>query len=306
VIFVVGIGTTHLFRSLVHHWNWAKLIVPRLIPRMLISAIVMSVVFTTFNTMVTDVFSGQIPLVSSLRTLFFWQLVLNFSALFLLWEIIYFSVHVFENWKREEILNLELMASKSEIELNSLKSQMNPHFMFNSMNSIRALVDEDPEKAKHAITMLSSILRSNLTLGRRALISMREEIDLVDKYLSLEKIRFEERLNVFLEIDPNSLSFEIPPFMLQTIVENGIKHGISKRVEGGHLKLIVRLENENMLVTVINSGKFNPEQNNEGIGLSNSRKRLSLIYKDKASLQIKSENDEVIVSVTIPVKTTQI
>jgi len=267
---------------------------------MLLASVVMSLVFTTANTFLTDLLAGHVPLVSSIRTILFWQNTINFSALFLLWSIIYFAVNTFENWKKEEINNLELRASKTEIELNSFKSQMNPHFMFNSMNSIRALVDENPEKAKQAITMLSGILRNNLTLGRHQTIPLRDELDLVDKYLSLEKIRFEERLLVQLDISPATLLWEIPPFMLQTIVENGIKHGISKRLEGGRLYLRTAVENNCLHITTINSGIYKPDPLREGIGLVNSRTRLQLLYEGRASLQITPADGEVKVELIIP------
>ena len=299
-ILVVGILVTHVFRNLVHRWSWKRLNIPQLIPRMLFSAVIMSAVFTTFNTLLTDLLGRQIPFATSLLTITFWLNLLNFSALFLLWEIIYFAVNIFENWKREEILNLELRAAKTEIELNSLKSQMNPHFMFNSMNSIRALVDENPEKAKQAITMLSGILRNNLTLGRFQIIPLRDEIDLVDKYLSLEKIRFEERLTIHFDIDPETLLISLPPFVLQTIVENAIKHGISKRMQGGSIDIVAFLENENMHITITNSGKFLPKNNLSGIGLNNTRSRLDMIYNGKASMTITSGNDLVKVHLIIP------
>ncbi len=267
---------------------------------MLISAVLMSAVFTAFNTSLTDLLGRQIPLVKSMISITFWLNLLNFSALFLLWEIIYFAVNVFENWKKEEILNLELRAAKTEIELNSLKSQMNPHFMFNSMNSIRALVDENPEKAKQAITMLSGILRNNLTLGRFQTVLLRDEIDLVDKYLSLEKIRFEERLNVTYDIAPSSLLCSLPPFVLQTIVENAVKHGISKRMQGGSILIASSLNNDELIVIVRNSGAFIPENGQSGIGLSNTKSRLEMIYGGKAGLTIEARADEVIVNLSIP------
>lgn len=300
-IFFIGIFSTHLFRSLVIQWKWSVMSIGRLLPRMLISALVLSLCFTTFNTLMTDLISGEMPLVKSTRSVFFWQNVLNFMVIFMLWEIIYFAVHVFENWKKEEILNLQLTASKTEFELQSLKAQMNPHFMFNSMNSIRALVDENPEKAKQAITMLSVILRSNLTLGKRQTIPLKEELELVEKYLALEKIRFEERLRVKLEVDPALLQFEIPPFMLQTLVENGVKHGISKQLQGGEMRIQVTGDDKAMKIAITNSGTYQPKHNGEGIGLINTRQRLQLLYGDQAGIDVASSHNEVTISVIIPI-----
>lgn len=300
-ILIVGILTTHVFRMLIHKWGWTRLNIPALIPRVFAATIAMSLIFVLLNTIFTNIISGVPNVLADVFTIPFLLNTLNFSTLFLLWSIIYFAVHVFENWKREEIANLELKASQTEIELNSFKAQMNPHFMFNSMNSIRALIDEDPLKAKEAITSLSGILRNNLTLGRSQTIPLSEEMDLVEKYLSLEKIRFESRLDIQLDISPESLSCHIPPFMLQTIVENGIKHGISKRIEGGRLLLQTCLENELLKIVTINSGEYAPSNSGqEGIGVVNTRKRLQLIYKGKASLHITPLKDEVKVELIIP------
>jgi len=177
---------------------------------------------------------------------------------------------------------------------------MNPHFMFNALNSIRALVEENPDKAKHAVTMLSGIFRSNLTLGKQQTIALSEELDLVEKYLSLEKIRFEERLQLSMDIAPDVLSKRIPPFMLQTIVENGLKHGIAKRINGGRLYIKALNTHSGLHITVINSGTYSPIIGQEGIGLSNTEKRLELLYNGQADFSIKGADDEVIVDLIIP------
>lgn len=303
-IFVVGILTTHAFRLLVKKWHWTSLSIPRLIPRILLAAIISSATFVIINTVVTNILISQGGVFDNLFTISFWVNTLNFSALFLLWNIIYFAVHIFENWKREEIVNLELKATQTEIELNSFKAQMNPHFMFNSLNSIRALIDEDPAKAKYAITSLSGILRNNLTLGKSQTIPLSEELDLVEKYLSLEKIRFEDRLNYRIQVCPEAMSCHIPPFMLQTIVENGIKHGISKRIAGGILDIKAAVEDNTLKIRVLNSGQYIPPESRqdgrEGIGISNSHKRLQLLYGDKAYLKIQPLEDAVQVELAIP------
>lgn len=299
-IIVVGILTTHIYRWFIHRLGWKKLNIPALIPRVFFSSILMSAVFTTINTALTDILVGEIPLVYSTRSVAFWQNILNFSVLFLLWNIIYFAVNTFENWKREEIKNLELRAAKTEIELNSFKAQMNPHFMFNALNSIRALVEENPEKAKNAVTMLSGILRSNLTLGKQQTIALSEELDLVEKYLSLEKIRFEERLQIVMEISPEILTKRIPPFMLQTIVENGLKHGIAKRINGGRIFIRAIETPGGLHITVVNSGTYSPAEGQEGIGLSNTAKRLDLLYNGQADFSINGVGDEVVVDLIIP------
>jgi LytS/YehU family sensor histidine kinase len=218
-----------------------------------------------------------------------------------LWGIIYFAVKFFQNFKQSEIRNLELRAAKTEIELNSFKAQMNPHFMFNSLNSIRALIDENPKKAKEAITLLSGILRNTLMLGKKQLVPFNEELDLVKKYLSIEKIRFEERLLIEYSIDDKSSSRTIPPFMMQTIVENGIKHGISRLKDGGYIKIKAQVDSSFFTISIVNSGKFGSE-NDTGIGLSNTRKRLELIYNGRASFEIEGNNGDVTATLKLPIE----
>ncbi|MFZ4784753.1 MAG: sensor histidine kinase [Flavobacteriales bacterium] len=301
LIFIMGIGFTHSYRWLIHLLNWKRLNILALIPRIILASVLMGAFFMIFNTTLSDLLNGEFPLIGSMVKLKFWTNAINFMILFFLWSIIYFTVSLFENWKREEIQNLELRAAKTEIELNSFKSQMNPHFMFNSLNSIRALVDEDPTKAKHAITTLSGIMRNNLLLGKKQVVSLREELDLVEKYLIIEKIRFEERLKVELDIAPDCLSLEFPPFMLQTIVENGIKHGISALIEGGTVCVKGKIDGDIMLLEVFNSGYYEPRDDREGFGLNNTRKRLELIYGGNASFDIQNTEQGVITRLRIPI-----
>jgi len=300
LIMSTGIGVTHLFRWWVHRRKWARLNIVNLLPRIALSSVLMSCVFYITNTLISLLPKSDWPEWHALVNRNFLLDILNFSALFLLWNIIYFAVKTFENWKREEIMNLELQAANTEIELTSFKSQMNPHFMFNALNSIRALVDENPTKAKEAITMLSGMLRNSLISGKKQLVSIQEEMDVVEKYLSLEKIRFEERLNLKIAVDASCVGCEIPPLMLQTIAENGVKHGISKRLEGGNIEVKAHREGDYLVVKVINSGQLSNERSVEGIGLSNTQKRLELLYHGKASFTMSEGEDVVITELRIP------
>src|SRR5690606_9097471 len=138
-----------------------------------------------------------------------------------IWTMIYLTFHYFERYNK----SLKYEAAAREIELSNLRSQLNPHFIFNALNSIRALVDEDPAKSKEAITQLSGILRNSLMVDRQRLVAFSDEVNTVQDYLALESIRYEERLETRLDLDPQSAKYLIPPLMIQTLVENGIKHG---------------------------------------------------------------------------------
>lgn len=216
-----------------------------------------------------------------------------YALIYFVWLVLYYIYHYFERYN----LSLKHEAAVHEIELNNLKSQLNPHFIFNALNSIRALVDEDPVKSKNAITRLSNILRNSLISDKKKLTTFEEELIMVQDYLSLESVRFEERLRTDFEIHPDSYSFKVPPLMLQTLVENCIKHGISKLKHGGFVKLKTFVSNEKLKVQIRNSGQYTLQSlDNGGLGLKNTSQRLNLIYGEEASFKIFNENSETVLA----------
>lgn len=229
------------------------------------------------------------------------QMTLRLCIIYFLWGVLYWTVYFFRNFKKAEILNLKNKAAMTEIHLNKLKSQLNPHFMFNAMNVIRALVDEDGKKAKTGITQLSNILRHTLNVNQKQLISIEEELEIVNDYLSLEKLRFEERLNWKIVGEENARAYQIPPLLLQTLVENAIKHGISNEVEGGLVNITFTRTNSHLEITVCNPGTFTLSDKEQGYGLRNSIDRLDLIFGPSAKLEITNvEEKGVCTTIWIP------
>ncbi len=227
--------------------------------------------------------------------------VINFSVIFCLWNVIYFVFHYFQNYKRAEINSLRYLAASKESELNSLKAQLNPHFIFNCMNSIRALIDENPDKAKQAVTQLSNILRSTLLIEKNKQIPLKDEINLVNDYLNLEKIRFEERLNYEIHIHDEANAILIPPFIIQTQVENAIKHGISKLPGKGKINVEAKRDGAHLKISIANTGKLSAEQPLTGVGFKNSIQRLELLYGSAGTISINEEHEVVLVTIKIPV-----
>lgn len=210
-----------------------------------------------------------------------------------------------ENYKKSEIESLIWEAAVKDYELKTLKSQLNPHFMFNAMNSIRSLIEEEPESAKIALTKLSSILRYSLTMERAESVPLGEEIKSVKDYLDLEKMRFEERLKYNLDISENSARIEIPPMMIQTLVENGIKHGISKIAAGGTIKVKSIIQNSDLLISIENDGHLDDDalKNSRGFGIANTKHRLNLLFGEKASFTLNNNPDnKVVAKLIIPVE----
>ncbi len=213
----------------------------------------------------------------------------SFNSLWiiLIWNMIYYIYHYVESNRRQQLDTFRLEAMVKSLELKTIKSHINPHFIFNALNSIRALVDENPVRARRAITELSNILRSSMQAEKSETVPLRQELDIVKDYLALEQMRFEERLKIVLDIDETTLDLPIPPMMLQTLVENAIKHGISKKLEGGVVKIISNYKDNSHQLIVQNSGKLNGYAiSREGFGLKSTQDRLNLLYQGKADFII--------------------
>jgi hypothetical protein len=220
---------------------------------------------------------------------FWWDMIFNF-ILIALWLLIYMVWHYLERNRKDELDKINLEKIVKEMELKTIKSHINPHFIFNSLNSIRALVEENPARARTAITELSNILRSSLKAGKMETMPLQEELLIVKDYLALEQMRFEERLGIQMEIAPETLRQPIPPMMLQTLVENAIKHGISKQMDGGLVKIISRMNNNKFELIVQNTGVLG-KNTTDGFGFRSTRDRLKILFGNSASLQVKQIED---------------
>ncbi len=222
---------------------------------------------------------------------------------FFIWNCIYFIYHYVSETRKNQLDNLKLEALVKSLELKTIKSHINPHFIFNALNSIRALIDEDPTRARQAVTGLSKLLRSSMQSDQQEIISLEKELDTVKDYLALEFIRFEDRLKLVYQIDEITLDHPIPPMMLQTLVENAIKHGISKAIEGGEITVSTKAHTDQYELSVVNSGKLNLIEGHEGFGLASTANRLNLIFGDKATFTIHQIAPELVeAKVIIPLK----
>ena len=225
----------------------------------------------------------------------------NFFLLFI-WNLIYYTYHYVERNNRQEVDTLKLQSFVKELELKTIKAHINPHFIFNALNSIRALVDENPTRARTAITELSNILRSSMQSEKLETVPLERELNIVKDYLALEKMRFEERLTIEMEIDEDTLGQPVPPMMLQTLVENAIKHGISKKIHGGTIKVISDFIDDHHELIVRNSGQLDTYTNEDGFGVKSTQYRLNLLYQGKATFEIKNIDGEMVESrITMPV-----
>jgi len=282
---------THLMRLFMLRMKWLEKKLVALIPRLILISFTCSFFIEYSMNTFEYLFLDRHDIFQN-----YGRSIINILAITMLvicWNGIYFTFHFFQKSRQQELDNVTLEAAKNEIELKNLRSQLNPHFLFNSLNSIRALIDMEPHNAKQAVTTLSNLLRKSLLSGKENLILLSDEIEIVSNYLELEKIRFEERLNVSWHIDEELKSFPIPPFIIQTLVENAIKHGISKRIEGGNIEISTFSFENDVYITVENSGQLGTSSDT-GIGISNIHRRLAIQYKGNASFSIKQEGENVL------------
>jgi two-component system, LytTR family, sensor kinase len=290
---------THFVRNLVSKWKWVFLPMSKLFPRVLIVVVLMSIVLYFVRIPVNLALGRLFDPLAALDPLTILGQSSFYAILFFLWIVFYFTYHYFDQYNK----SLKYEASMIEIELKNLKSQLNPHFIFNALNSIRALVDENPGKSKQAINQLSNILRHSLASDKKGMMRFDEELKIVRDYLGLESIRFEERLKTDFDIHPDSSNFMVPPLMIQTLVENGIKHGISRLTAGGVIQVKTDVNENRLNIQIRNSGHLiqTPKKNKSGLGLKNTMQRLKLIYGDEAVFRIVNENDNfVLTEITIP------
>ena len=207
------------------------------------------------------------------------------TPILLIWMSVYILWHYIEFSNREEIQKVKLESTIKELQLKTIKSQINPHFIFNALNSIRALVDENPIRARQAITELSNILRSSILVDKVEIAPFEKELSIVKDYLALEYIRFEDRLKIEYEIDPSTLANQMPPMMLQTLVENAIKHGLGKHAGDCTITIISKYESQKQVLIVENTGQLAAAEQG-GFGLKSTRDRLNILYRGNAQFDI--------------------
>lgn len=295
-----GFSLTLFFRLFVKRHNWEFLKLKSLIPRIIAACLVLAVVWQMFSLLIL-LFVFQFFTIPEIKFEILLVTLFNYSTTLLIWSLIYFGFHSVENYRKSEIEKWKLEAAVKEAELRALKSQMNPHFIFNCLNSIRALIVEDADRAQTVVTQLASILRYSLQSRNCETVPLAEELQMVSDYLALEKTRFEERLTVHFDIDPASLGVHVPVMLIQTVAENGIKHGIATLSQGGKIVLTSRLQDSTLSITIKNSGRLTDSTNTNGVGLRNAAERLKLLFGDAATVKLESAGiDEVVARIEIP------
>ena len=295
-----GLLLSHLWHGVLRRYGWAanglrwKLIVPSLI---LLAIIQTASVTAAFHVMYPpDVLRGLAWLPGALL---FW------FGVFLTWTVFYFTALSLRRASRFEAEALRLEVLAKDAQLRALQAQVNPHFFFNSLNSVRALIFEDREAAAQMIDQLANLMRHALQSSQHATVPLSAELDAVRAYLAIEQIRFEDRLRVSFDIPPGIDHVRVPPMALQTLVENAVKYGVETSADGGDIRIAARRTSADdgatmLQIDVANTGALHEPGNSTCVGLRNARQRLQLACGEHASLELRQQAGWVCATIHLP------
>jgi len=300
LFFLYSIGLTHLLRREIRRRGWTSLPVTRALVRLACSVILIAAVQSALVVAVYSAIEGQLGpwgQWTSIASMFIGLLVIGG-----VWTTLYMTITAMRQTREARRNETQLKLAASNAELRALEAQLNPHFLFNCLNSIRGMIVEDPPQAQDMITRLANILRYALQKDRRHTVSLASEMEAVSDYLALESIRFEDRLRIHLEVDEGARQSQIPPMLLQTLVENAIKHGVEEFPSGGDLFIRASTNGGALRIEVENPGQLvEPRGDSMQIGLSNARERLRIIYGEGASLELSALHEgRVTATILIP------
>lgn len=227
--------------------------------------------------------------------------IVLWSCVFLAWQAGYQAALALRRANQFEATALRMEVQAKDAELRALQAQVNPHFFFNSLNSIRALVYEEPDSASQMIDQLASLMRYALQSGQSDTVPLHKELEAVEAYLAIEKIRFEERLRASIDVEPGLEDVRIPPMSLQTLVENAVKYGVEMSTTGSDIRITARRAGGNALIEIANAGAIRAIGDSTKVGLTNTRKRLALSMGEEASLQLSESSGWVRATLQFPV-----
>jgi LytS/YehU family sensor histidine kinase len=291
---LANVAFTHGLRTLVRQRGWLALPPGGLIARMIaatfaiaalsavMTALLSHAIYGTYVAPLYSAFYEKLTAAGQLRNQSIATLIFAIA-----WVALYLAFAMQRHRYRAELRQRQLGEALQAAELRLLKSQLNPHFLFNALNGLRSLIADEPAQARVAVTQLARMLRYTLAAGDEDLVSLERELELVDDYLALESLRLADRLRIERDIAAEARTVRIPAMLLQTLVENAIKHGISVLKEGGVLRVAARVERDRLVLEVTNPRLAESAPGNSaGVGLRNSSERLRLMYGERASLRL--------------------
>ena len=293
---VYSIALTELFRREIRRRQWLTASASRMMLSLGLGALIVGSIQTFLVIAVSLALDRRSTLLlQPANALWIWLGIIGVTSV---WTILYVSLTTTRRSREKEV---HAQLAVREAELRALEAQVNPHFLFNCLNSIRGLVLEDPALAQDMITRFANILRYNLHRDLSHTVPLASEVGVVTDYLALESIRLEERLKVRMAVEPGAAEVPIPPMLLQSLVENAVKHGIAPLPGGGELIVSARLDGDVLILEVGNPGLLgNPRPGTTGLGLANARERLRILYGSRASLTLENRDGCVAATAMVP------
>ncbi len=301
-----GLVTTSMYRGYIKRQNYRSANIREVLLPLLLGSLVTSILWTSVIVISQFILHAIAPSSAlSIDSISVSLTAVNNYFLVLLWGILYFAWHYFHIAQTARIERYRSEAAVRDAQLNTLKGQINPHFMFNALNNIRALMLEDAQRSREMLLKLSELLRYSMNMSEKKEVKLEQELRIVEDFLALNKIQYEDRLHYSIECAAGLENVTIPPMVVQILVENSVKHGVSALKDGGSVNINIFAEHPRLIIEVSNSGGWNrstgTKQENNGIGLPNVRRRLKLLYGEEARLHLREENSRVIARVEIPI-----
>lgn len=271
-----------------------RLVIAVAVGAALIQLLISAVIIPVFELGWISMPAGKL-VYNPISTFFYW---FNTALILALWTVVYIGYAWFTRWRSGQIEHWRTESALREAELSLLKAQLDPHFLFNALNNIRATITEDPARAREMVTRLSQVLRHVLQHARRDRVTLREELDAVRDYLAIMELHFENRLSVQEDVEAQALDTRVPPLLLQMLVENAIKHGVARHQHPGSLEIRARKNGDTVHIEVFNEGDLGAPA--AGLGLSNLSQRLARTFGAHASITLEQVGDRVRAAVSVP------
>lgn len=297
-----GILVSTAYRFLIRRWNWQSWKLWKLLVFIVAASLVLSLAWMVLTSLLFQIMRPEFQITGN-------QILGNLitaGLLFLIWNLIYFFFKYFVKFQQSEIEKWRLASEVKEAQLGTLRSQIRPHFVFNTLNNIKALVLEDPQRSRAMLINFSDLLRYSLQHDEREMVPLEDEIDITRQYLELMSIQYEDRMKWDIETQPDSLTCLLPPMLLHLLVENAVKHGIAPSANVGEVVVKAEKNGADLHVEVRNTGSLLSPQNMEGrlgTGLKNIRERLSIFYGANAKFDLSEKDGHVIARFNLPQKT---
>jgi two-component system, LytTR family, sensor histidine kinase AlgZ len=292
VFFVFIIALTHLLRREIKRRQWLSMPIRKSAPRLIGAAVLIGMCASAEVIGLDGVTGGGHFGWNGIASV---SILLSLTFACLIWISFYAAITATRR-------STEMRMHLREAQLRTLEAQVNPHFLFNSLNTIRGMIVEDAAVAQDMVTRLANILRYNLEREKSSTVPLEREIEIVADYLAIESIRFDDRLTVRMEIQPAAAQAQVPSMLIQTLVENALKHGIGTRTEGGEIVIRASIRDGALALEILNSGQLTaPNGRSTEIGLSNARERLRLLYGGHARLELENRDAATVAAmVSIP------